>query len=364
MEQSIDRLLTKLYYTPGLPTAYSGIDRLFNAAKQQISYISRGDVETWLRYQDPYTLHKQARLKIRNQPKVYVPGIDSQWSADLCQMTNISKYNDNYGYILTVIDVFSKFAWALPVRRKTGLDTTNAFHNILQNTNRRPETVETDWGKEFWNNSFEQLCKQYAIKHFSTYSSVHCSVVERFNRSLKSLIYKHFTAQNTYRWTDVLPKMLDTYNNRWHRSIKEKPSNVSKENEKQVWDNLYGNRYLNENKIFKQGELVRISKKKGKFEKGYLPNYSEEVFKIHKVGHLRPTRYILHDLNDEPIKGTFVYDELQPISKTAESLWKIEHILSQRRNKRSGKIEYLVKWLHFPESFNSYVSEQDIVSLT
>ena len=363
MEQSLDRVLSRLYYTPGLSTAYGSITRLLKAARRKLDYVTRDDVKAWLRYQDPYTLHKQARTRIRNSPKVYVPGIDAQWSLDLCQMTNVSAHNNGCGYILTAIDVSSKLAWAEPVVRKTGKETANAFRRILLSTNKRPKTVETDWGREFWNKDFEMLCENFNIKHFSTYSSIHGSVVERFNRSLKSLIYKHFTAKNSYRWIDVLPKLLQTYNNRWHRSIKEKPINVCSENEKQIWNSLYGKRYPITNRALRPGQLVRISKKNGKFEKGYLPNFSEEVFKINKVSHLQPMRYVVHDLNGEPTKGTFVYEELQPISKTSDSLWKIERVISHRRNKRTGRVEYLVKWLHFPETFNSYVSEQDIVSL-
>jgi hypothetical protein len=255
----------------------------------------------------------------------------------------------------------SKWADAEPVSKKTATNTTQALESILQRTNRRPEKIETDQGKEFYNTKFAELCQTEGIHHFSTQSSNKASVAERFNRSLKSLMYKHFTAQNTYRWKEVLPDLLKTYNNRYHRSIKRSPNSVNYRNESEVYNTLYKKRPRFGKKL-KSGDHVRISRKRHVFEKGYLPNFTEEVFKISKViSNHPPHRYELEDLAGEEIKGRFAPEELQKTIKEA-NVWKIERII--RRVKRAGGVYYFVKWRGFPDKFNSLVPEQDIVKLT
>ena len=277
-----DAMLHNLYYTPGLPTTYSGLQRLYRAAKHVNKSISKRKVEEWLLAQDTYTLHKKARNRLSAEPRVYVSGIDEQWAADLCDVSNISSHNNGFNFILTVIDVFSKWADAEPIEKKSGPQVTAAMNNILQRTHRRPQRLETDHGREFYNKQFGALCRQEHIHHFSTQSSNKACVVERFNRSLKELMYKHFSAQNTFRWTDALQDLLNTYNSRYHRSIGRSPDSVSADNEEEVYKRLFGQKPKWGNKL-NQGDLVRISRKRHVFEKGYLPQFTEEVFKVNQT---------------------------------------------------------------------------------
>ena len=305
----MEAVLQDLYYTPGLPTSYSGVDRLWKVAKTINRDIKKKDVNDWLLAQDTYTLHKKARKRLSAEPRVYVKGIDEQWAMDLCDVSNISGYNDGCNFILTTIDILSKWANAEPVPRKTGPGTTRALEAIFSRTERRPQRIETDEGKEFYNASFKRLCDQEGIHHFSTQSSNKACVVERFNRSLKELMYKHFTAKNTYRWIEVLPELLATYNGRFHRSIGRSPISVNSDNEDEVYNKLY-RKQPKRGKLLHQGDLVRISKKRHVFEKGYLPNFTEEVFKIVKViDNHRPYRYELEDMAGEKIVGRFAPEE-------------------------------------------------------
>jgi transposase InsO family protein len=357
----MDEILEDLYYTPGLPTTYAGIDRLWKAAKTVNKKIQRRQVENWLLAQDTYTLHKTARRKLSAEPRVHVSHIDEQWAMDLCDVTNISRYNDKCNFILTVIDVMSKWADAEEVPRKTAGDTTRALEVVFARTPRRPQKIETDHGKEFYNATFSRLCEREGIHHFSTQSTNKASVAERFNRSLKGLMYKHFTAHNTYRWRDVLPQLITTYNSRYHRSIGRSPDSVNAANEAEVYEKLYGKR-PKPGKKFKVGDLVRISKKKHIFEKGYLPNFTEEIFKINKVySNHTPHRYEIEDMGGEKVKGKFAPDEIQKTIKRDDNMWKIEKVI--RRVKRKDGLHYLVKWRGFPTKFNSFVHESDIVAL-
>ena len=130
----MNELLHDLYYTPGLASTYSGLARLWKHAHRVNNKIRKSDVERWLLAQDTYTLHKQARKKLSAEPRVYVTRIDEQWAMDLCDVTNIRKFNDGCNFILTVIDILSKWADAEPVPRKTAADTTAALEAIFSRT--------------------------------------------------------------------------------------------------------------------------------------------------------------------------------------------------------------------------------------
>ena len=355
--------LHDMYYTPGLPTTYGSVARLWNAAKRVNKKLSRDDVKNWLLAQDTYTLHRKARRKLSAEPRVYVGGIDEQWAMDLCDVSNISEHNDGHNFILTVIDVFSKWADAEPIKRKSGPQVTAALEEVFSRTDRRPQRIETDLGKEFYNTHFSNLCKRSDIHHFSTNSSHKASVVERFNRSLKELMYKRFSADNTYKWLDVLPKLLKTYNTRFHRSIGRSPNSVTSANEDEVYRKLYKKKKRDRwGKLYKVGDLVRISRKRHVFEKGYLPQFTEEIFKVVKViSNHRPYRYELEDLMGEKIAGRFASEELQKTIKDPDNLWKIEKVI--RKVKRRDGDHYYVKWRGFPTKFNSLVRAEDIVPL-
>ena len=129
-------------------------------------------------------LHKPAR---RNYPrrKFNVRGLDETWKADLVEMQPYARENRGIKYLLTVIDELSEFAWAVPVKRKTAQDVTAAINSVLQQ-GRVPSNLQKDKGKEFYNASFQNLMSCYHINHYSTYSNLKASIVERFNRTLKN----------------------------------------------------------------------------------------------------------------------------------------------------------------------------------
>jgi hypothetical protein len=147
-------------------------------------------------------LHKPAG---KNYPtrKVIAYGIDDVWQADWVEMDSgnlkgISKINKGYKYTITIIDVFSKNARAVPLQNKTGEHVTNAFENILR-TN-----LQTDQGKEFYNKGFKELMNKYSINHYSTYTNIKASVVERFNKTLKEKMWKQFSIQGNFKWIDIV----------------------------------------------------------------------------------------------------------------------------------------------------------------
>lgn len=356
------RSLEDIYTDP--KDGFSGINNFHRKARELgFKNINRHDIKNILSDQLPYTLHKPVRKNFRKE-KVYVHNIDDQWQADLVEMIPFSKHNAGYKYILMVIDVFSKYAWAVPLKSKTPSDVEESFQKIFQ-TGRKPKKIQTDDGMEFFGKPMRDYFKAEKINHFSTKSELKASVVERFNRTIKEKMWRYFTFTKSNDWITVLPNLMANYNNSYHRSIKMKPAEVTKNNEKIVWQNLYG-------KIDKQiksqyivGNIVRITKYKRKlFDKGYMPNWTEEEFVISKVHDTSPPTYIVSDLNGNDIAGKFYENELQKISSSKQNTignktYVIEKIIKERYKK--GNKQLFVKWRGYPQSQNSWVDAEHLV---
>lgn len=199
--------------------------------------------------------------------------------------------------MLTVIDCFSKFGWAILLKDKTGNKTKIAFEKIFENFKRIPEKVQSDKGKEFYNSDVKDLFNSKNIIHFSTFNKVtKACVVERFNRTLKEKMWKYFTLNNTNKYIDILEDLLKNYNNSKHRSIKMTPVEASKiENTELVFNNLYPwNKIIERpNPDFKVGDKVRIPIKWLTFKKGYTKNWDNIIYEISKVHFTNPYTYKL-----------------------------------------------------------------------
>lgn len=297
-------------------------------------------------------LHKPARRNFKRRP-VHLQGINDLWQADLVEMGDYSNVNNGFRYLLTVIDAFSKFAWALPVKTKSGIEVSNAMEKILGKQS--PANLQTDHGKEFYNSHFQNLMKKYNINHYSTYSVMKASIVERFNRTLKGMMWKQFSLTGSFKWIDMIESLVDKYNNTVHSTIKMKPRDVKASNEKQILRNAY-NSQKHETFLkpkYKIGENVRISKHKHIFEKGYTPNYTTEIFKIKKIKRTNPITYILEDYHGEIIKGGFYEPEL--LKAKFPDIYLIQNILKQKGNK------VYVKWLGFDNTHNSWIDKNDLL---
>ena len=266
-------------------------------------------------------------------------------------MKKLSDYNDDVTFLLLVIDIFSKYGWVIPLKDKKGKTVAEALKNIFEE--RKPEKLWTDKGTEFYNKDVKKLLEIY-----STENEEKSSIVERWIRTMKEKIWKYFTDNNTYTYIDVLPELVEDYNNTVHSSIKMTPIEASKKkNEFTVWRNLYPDR-LKIHELtpkFSVGDEVRISKKKKTYEKGYTTRWTEEIFTITKIQNTNPVTYKLADLQGEEIKGTFYEPELQ---KTEQQVFRIEKIIKKEKGKS------LVKWKGYRDKFNSWVDNKDLIDLS
>jgi hypothetical protein len=322
--------LESLYYNPRTPGSFGGVDALYRSARGRGQKKTKDDIREWFESQPAYTLHKPSRVKFRRNV-ILVHGIDEQFQADLADMSMLKQFNDNAMYLLTCIDVLSKYAWVIPLGSKHARSVKIAFQEIFKE--RKPLKLQTDLGSEFINDLVQNYMKEVGVQQFFTWNpDIKASIVERFNRTIKQKLYKYMTYKDTKRYIDVLPDMVHSYNNTYHRSIKMTPTEASKpENEKRAWQNLYSGRISEKEQEgrkegrkkrggvakfkYQVGDYVRLSEERRVFQKGYKQRWTEEVYRIVKQSSRDPVVYRLEDLTGEPLIGSFYELELQRVSK-------------------------------------------------
>jgi hypothetical protein len=234
----------------------------------------------WRQTQVVDEIHKQARINFPRR-RVIVKSLNDLFQADLVEMIPYSGENNGFKYILVVINCFSKFVWAFPLKTKTGYEVVENMEKVFKQ--QQPKNLQTDMGKEFFNKTFQLLMKKYNINHYNTYSEKKASIVERVNRTLKNLMWKEFNYHAHYRWINLLDNIVQKYNNSKHRTIGMKPSEVKKKHEKKLLNTVYNRiKIVNLSSKFHVGDHVRISKTRGVFDKKYMPNWSTEIFTIKK----------------------------------------------------------------------------------
>ena len=167
-------------------------------------------------------LHKPIRRKFVKR-RVFAIDVDAIWSADLVEMQPFIEQNRGYKYILMIIDVFSKYGWAISLKTKTGLEVTKASQHLWR-TQSPPQKLWTDKGKGFYNKSMKDLLHKHDVDLYSTENEEKSSIVERWNRTIKRNMWKYLSANNTIYYIDILPNLTKKYNNTYHRSIKCTPA--------------------------------------------------------------------------------------------------------------------------------------------
>ena len=285
--------------------------------------------------------------------KIIVNHIDEIHSCDLVDMQKYSRVNKGYKYIFTNIDIFSKYSWSFPLKTKTIKEIKSCFQKIFNE--RKPKYIWSDQESAFFSKEMIQFFKDNNVKIYYTHSDLKAVIIERFNRSLRELMMKSFVKNNNTVWYNILPNLINTYNNRYHSTIKMKPKNVNKLNEKHIKNTVYNYDITNKKPRYKIGDLVRISlKRRTLFDKptGNI-KWSEQIYKIYKINKSNVITYQLKDMNNEIIQGQFYTKELQ-LTKNTTGEYIIEKIL------KTNKDKIYVKWRGYDSSFNSWINKNDI----
>ncbi|KAF4526819.1 hypothetical protein B566_EDAN015148 [Ephemera danica] len=238
-ENKVHKFLSK-YYDARNPESFSGARRLIEKGRD--TGISRNTIVDWLRSQETYTRHKPVIRKFKR--RFYYASRDKElWQCDLCDLRSLNRENNGYNYLLTCIDIFSKFASVRPLKDKKPASVVKALRDIFKTT--KPEKINTDKGSEFTTKTVQNFLHENDVKFYTTQDpTVKAAVVERFNRSLKERMWRYFTYKQTHKYIDRLNDFVSSFNNAYHKSIRMKPVQVKESNLYEVWTNLYGDKKL------------------------------------------------------------------------------------------------------------------------
>ena len=255
-------------------------------------------------------IKKFQRIQIQTHYK------DECWSIDLIDRSNLSKYNKNYKFIFTIIDNHTKYAWAIPLKDKSGKSTTTALKGLIEKEKRKPHKIWSDRGKEFYNTTFLHYLKEQNIQIYSTNSDLKAVFVERFNRTLLDLIKEPMYIEGKGSWLNHLDAALQKYNNRVHTTTKMTPFEMSfntlirAASPNLIPKNDNNNNHNNKLPKFQVGDFVRVPDKRNIYSKGYTTNWNRELFKIHNINKTNPVTYTLNDETGEIIQGKYYEQEL------------------------------------------------------
>lgn len=359
MKSGLENLLSENYYKASNPGSYGGVNSLYDSVKKY--GVTKTQVQNWLSTQDSYTLHKQIKRKfVRN--KTWVPHQMFQFQADLADMRSLEKSNYGYKYILTVIDVLSRYGWGIAIKSKKPSEIVKSFRKIF--AEQKPLYLQTDRGKEFVNNIVKDYLNKNGVSFFTTRNqTTKCALVERFNRTLKNKIFRLMTSKNTKRWITELPEIVISYNNSIHRSIKTTPKKAISIKSDILFEASYGRKLMDiradANKELLFGDKVRIGKHLGAFNRGYLPNWSKEKFFI--TGYNRgDTKNLFKVRNKQGSENLQRYykEEVQKVKLIPVKTYKIESIKDTKY--KNGSKWFEVKWVGFPSKYNKWIPESEL----
>lgn len=358
--------LEEQYYDPAHPGAFSGSQKFFLG--QTSTSASRKQVEAFLKSQETHTLHFPARVRFpRNN--VVVGGINQLWDTDLLSMQNLADDNDAFNFILTSIDVLSKFAYCEKLKSKSARDVSTGFGEILKRAEARsslPTSIRSDMGSEYNNYLWRRLMKQYGIKHYMTYNSeIKANFSEIFQKTLKRLIYKTMTRRKSRVWIGFLQDLVRNYNYSFHSTIKTSPASVRPGRvEELVWRRQYETKPAPKpDGAFrhKAGDLVRLSHSAKLFRREYHQKWTEELFRVTSSQRRAGLNvYRVEDVAGDAVLGTFYQKELQGVTVDLSGTFDVERVIRKKKVK-GGRTMYLIRWKGYAAKFDSWLDEKDFV---
>jgi hypothetical protein len=297
--------------------------------------------------------------------------------------------------MFTCIDVMSRYAWATPIGSTHKENIVNAFKSIVESSQRKPVKIWVDEGKEFNNYEFKHyfntLTGNDPDTHiYHTYGKCKTPILDRFHRTLKTNMWKRFTAANinkiikSHRWIDMIDDLLQEYNNRVHRMIKMSPIDASKKQNEPILLRLQQckvDSIMWRDPVFKVGDLVRLCKYKNIFAKGYTQNWTTEVFTINDIVSGKPIMYHVKDQQNEIIKGAFYKQELQQVKQVVSegselttfdkdetkldendsNVYEVDSIVGEKI--MWNKLYYKIHWTGYPTSADTWECVQNLESI-
>lgn len=333
-----EKMLTELYTNPySSSAAYTGVESLLREAKRLDPQIKRTDIVQFLHRTRSYPRHRRAVRNFKRLPILPI-GLHIQWQADLADFQQLKQWNQGFGFLLVCIDELSRQLFVQPLRRKLAADVVAAFSEIFERSKFIPWHLYSDAGCEFTATPVQRLFHAKDIQHriMRTSPNFHAGMAERAIRTIKERLWRYFSEKETHCWIHVIQPIVSAINATPHTALFGlAPCDVNFKNAQELrekqWQKAGINTDISAQELvatrvprcrtkFRVGDRVRIERHKHPFEKGYLPRFTKQIFKIARVrcGDRRlapqlPVSYAINSITGESVDGWFYDQELSRI---------------------------------------------------
>ena len=370
MSEKFSKYLAEKYFTPSSPASYSGVEKLWfhvrNDPKRPAG-INRKSVSDWLKSQQSHRVFSAPR-KPYKYDSIIVEYPFQIWESDIV-FVDFPKANRGYRYLICFIDIFSRYLWVRPLKKKTGQDSALALRSVFEEAGSACETLRSDEGSEYISKSFQQALLDFGVNHSIARGPNKANFVERVQKTLEQKLYKYFYENQTHNFVDVIQQIVKSYNTTVHSTTGVRPIDVDEKNFYEIYERLYLpilNERAKERKIYSLdiGNLVQILLKRDKFTRSYNQAFTEELFKVTGIIRSSPPRYKVEDLLGTPVKGSFYgYQLLKFRTDDRDKItFKIEKVIS---TKKRGRQKFsLVKWLGYDSRHNSLIPTSQVKDYT
>lgn len=302
--------LLKVYTDIKNPASFSGLEPL-----QRATGAKKKDIDEFAENVDVYNKFKPVRKKFQRAQTNYT-GLNHTWSCDTINLSKLAKYNNNIAHVLVILDNLSRFMYTRGLRTLRGAECSKAMESVILKHKIVPNYLFVDRGIEFMNKIFDQLCNFYGIHRYNTDSEMKSYLVERSQKTLKSIMWRFMYKIESWRYIDHLQIITDNYNSRVNRSIGFKPKEVTPKNEVFLLNKLNkGIKKLKGKPKFAKNDLVRLAFSQNIFQKGFRQTYTNETYIIEKVVKRQPRYvYLVKDQNGQTIQGIFYSEQLVKVT--------------------------------------------------
>lgn len=359
-KETLKTALHSIYYNYGEEGALANTPRLLLRLVRARGFPKADEkaVKDFLQSQQSYTVHRRFPRSQFKRRTIRVRGASSRTDGDLIELTDLKPWNSGYAYIFTLVDAFSRKCYAEPLKNKEANSTAQALARIIERDSLETVTLYTDSGREFTGAPFQRVLEKHDIAHrVCTAQEFHCPFVERIVRTLKEKLFQAMTSRVTRRWLELLPLVVKTYNSTPHSSHELRPQEAH--DPKRFLDALEILEKKRRKKLpvggptyrYRVGDHVRILREQTAFDKGYLPRYTWEIFRIAGRADTHPgdeeaiPAYLLEDLQGEPIEHSVFYEpELSLVRPGGDAVYPIREILARKGDKIK------VWWQGFPKA--------------
>jgi len=313
-----EKEIRRKYLSANEPGAFTSMSTFLKSNK-----FKKDEAESALSNLKTYSIHKPIRINYPRR-KVIVNFIDDTWALDLAVFESTKRSNSFFAYIMFVSDIFSRFTWSIPLKKKDTQSVLDGFKSLFDQTTRVPKKIWSDSERSFFSKEVVAYLKSKNIKIYHSFSKLKSVYSELTVKHLKSRIYKYLTHNRTKNWLKGLADITHSYNHTHQKLLGMAPAEVNISNQHIIWHRKYHSIIDMDppRSKLKVGDLVRIGRSKIELgRKAYDPNWSDEIFRIKSIKKTRPVlSFVLEDLSGEKLQGSFLEPELNLVSNSNNSI--------------------------------------------